>query len=311
MINFWQNLSKPFIVLAPMEDVTDFVFREIVATKLPRPDVFFTEFTSADGLVSPGFKRVSLKLKYSENQRPIVAQLWGREPQKMFEAAKIVQEMGFDGLDLNMGCPERNLVRRGCGAGLIGDPETAARLIESAQKGAPNLPISVKTRIGIKQSETEKWITHILRQGVENLTVHGRVAKQMSNGLANWEEIAKAVAIRNEIAPETVLVGNGDVKNIEDAKLKHLEFGVDGAMIGRGIFHDPWAFGEKNEDPLEVLLAHAKLFEETWGKTKNFEILKKFFKMYVKDFDGASQLRIKLMEVKNYSELAQVLDRTF
>ncbi len=312
MVNFWQALPSPFLVLAPMEDVTDFVFREIVATKLPRPAVFFTEFTSSDGLVSKGFEKVATKLRFSENQRPIVAQLWGNNPEKLFEASKIVQDLGFDGIDLNMGCPERSLVRKGCCAGLIGNETLVSELIDSAKRGASNIPVSVKTRIGISKIVTEEWATFLLKQKIQALTVHGRIAKQMSNGSASWEEIGKAVKIRNLIAPETFIIGNGDVKSREEALFKCAEFGTDGVMIARGIFHDPWVFANEQtihskEEKMKVMMEQVRLFVETWGKTKNFEIVKKFVKMYVKDFDEAAQIRQEIMEAKNLEEVELVV----
>lgn len=307
MVNFWKALPHPFFVLAPMEDVTDFVFREVVATLLPRPHVLFTEFTSSDGVASVGFERVATKLRFSENQRPIVAQLWGNNPEKMFEAARIVQELGFDGLDINMGCPERNLVRKGMGAGIIGNYSLVTETIDAARRGANKLPISVKTRLGIREIVTEEWFPFLLSQKLSALTVHGRVASQMSEGEANWEEIGKVVNFRDKLAPLTLIIGNGDVKSLEEAKFKHEHFGVDGVMIARGIFQNPWIFGDKRGDSLEALLKHAQLFDTTWGKTKNFEILKKFFKMYVRDFDGALELRVRLMECKNLADVEKCL----
>lgn len=296
-----------------MEDVTDFVFREIVATVLPRPDVFFTEFTSSDGLVSAGFPRVSQKLKFSEQQRPIVAQLWGNNPDKIFRAAGIVQDLGFDGVDLNMGCPERNVVRKGQCAGLIGNFDLSAELIDSAKRGASLLSVSVKTRIGIKEIITEDWVTHLLKQNIQALTIHGRTAKQMAEGLAKWDEIAKAVKLKNEIAPSTIIIGNGDVESFADAKTKAEQSGVDGVMIGRGIFHDPWVF-EKSEkthskaESIEVLKKHVRLFDQTHGKTKNFQIMKKFFKMYVNNFAGAGEFRQRLMECKNFESVMMIIN---
>lgn len=313
MVNFWNNLSKPFLVLAPMEDVTDFVFREIVSS-LPRPDVFFTEFTSAEGLTSKGQDRVIRKLKYSENQRPIVAQIWGLSPEALNKAAKLVQELGFDGIDINMGCPERSVVKRGAGAGLIKNHTLVAEQISAVREGANKIPVSVKTRIGIGQIVTEQWIGFLLTQKLDALTVHGRTARQMSLGNANWEEIGLAVKIRDKVAPETIIIGNGDVKNFAQAFELHEKFGVDGAMIARGIFSDPWVFDRSGKNMahtkseyLETLLKHVQLYESTWGKTKNFAAMKKFFKMYVKNFDGANELRLQLMETKKASEIEKIL----
>lgn len=313
MVNFWQKLPKPFLVLAPMDDVTDFVFREIMA-ELPRPDVFFTEFTSADGLLSKGYERVVRKLKYSQKQRPIVAQIWGTNPETLRKAAKMIAEMGFDGVDINMGCPERSVVKRGAGAGHIEDPQLAKEIISAVAEGAPDLPVSVKTRIGIGKVVTEEWVSFLLEQKIQALTVHGRTARQMSTGFANWEEVAKAVALRDKISPETVLIGNGDVKSFEQTVELSKKYGVDGVMIGRGVFSNPWVFEKSlsqqkraKEDSMEILQKHLKLYVDTWQGIKDYQVMKKFFKMYLKDFDGASELRQKLMETKNHMQVEEIL----
>lgn len=312
MTNFWQRLQRPFLVLAPMEEVTDFVFREVFLT-LPRPDVFFTEFTSADGLVFDKHERTIAKLKFSEEQRPIVAQIWGNNPENFLKAAKIVAKLGFDGVDINMGCPERLVVKRGCGAGLIGNPTLAAEIIQAVKEGASDLPVSVKTRIGINSVVTEEWIGFLLKQKLAALTVHSRTAKQMSTVPADWSQTKKAVELKNEIAPETVIIGNGDINNYLEAVAACEKYGTDGAMIARGVFSNPWAFerGEKivehsKQEYLDILKKHLELFEKTWGTGKNYHIMKKFFKMYVREFEGASEMRQQLMETDNANE-ARVL----
>lgn len=296
-----------------MEDVTDFVFREIVA-ELPRPDVMSTEFTSAEGLTSKGKDRVIRKLRYSENQRPIVAQIWGLSPEALNKAAGIVQDLGFDGVDINMGCPERSVVKRGAGAGLIKNHTLVSEQIAAVREGAKNLPVSVKTRIGIGQVVTDEWIAFLLEHKLDALTIHGRTARQMSLGEANWEEMGKAVKIRNNVAPDTIIVGNGDIKNYAQALEMHKKYGVDGVMIARGMLNDPWVFDRSQKsaehtkkEKLRTLLNHAKLYESTWGRTKNFAAMKKFFKMYVKNFDGASELRMRLTETKTLSEVEKIL----
>lgn len=297
-----------------MDNVTDFVFREIVATRLPRPDVFFTEFTSVEALCSKGRKRVICRLKYSQNQRPIVAQLWGLVPEAFQESAKFAAELGFDGIDLNMGCPDRSIARRGACSGLIRNPDLAAKIIRSVHEGAPTLPVSVKTRIGFNRIVTGEWVTHLLNQNINALILHGRIATQMSHGEANWEEIGKAVQIRDRVSPDTIVLGNGDIKSFAQALEYQKEYGVDGAMIGRGIFHDPWIFGKNSthqpyakEEYISVLLAHLKLYGEIWGSGHTFEPMKKFFKMYIKNFSGADGLRQKLMLTKNISEALALL----
>jgi nifR3 family TIM-barrel protein len=312
MANFWQDLPKPFLVLAPMEDVTDYVFREIVA-KLPRPDVFFTEFTNADGLLSKGRQKLIRKFQYSESQRPIVAQIWGKNPENLFKAAELISDLKFDGVDINMGCPVKTVVKKGAGAGLIGNLSLTKEIIDAVKRGAQGIPVSVKTRLGIETIITEDWIGFLLEQKLDALTVHGRTAAQMSSVPANWEEIGKAVAIKNAKSPETILIGNGDIMSFAQAKDVQQKYGVDGVMIGRGIFANPWVF-EKSKDIthtkaeyIALLLKHVELHTKTWGNTKNFELMKKFYKMYIRDFDGAGALRQKLMECKTGQETIEII----
>jgi nifR3 family TIM-barrel protein len=314
MTNFWKTLPKPFTVLAPMEDVTDVVFREIVA-EIARPDVFFTEFTSSDGLASRGRERVARKLMLTENQRPCVAQIWGNDPAKMGAASAFVGELGFDGIDINMGCPVPAVIKKCAGAGMIGNMELTKKVLDEVKKGAGDMPVSVKTRLGYDKIITDEWIGFLLDQNLAALAIHGRVATQMSKGDADWGEIGRAVKIRDVRAPETLIVGNGDIKSYAQVLEKHKEFGVDGAMIGRGIFHDPWIFEKspesrlhKKEEYISILIRHLTLYEETWGRSKNFEMMKKFFKMYVKDFEGANELRQQLMERRNFPEMMEIID---
>lgn len=296
-----------------MEGVTDVVFRQVV-TGLPRPDVLFTEFTNADGLCSLGKKATLPRLQFTPEQHLIVAQIWGTHPGTIEESARLCQELGFDGVDINMGCPDRAVMKSGAGSALINNPPLAKEIIAAAKAGASNIPVSVKTRIGVNTVTTESWISFLLNQNIAALTVHGRTAKQLSDVPANWEEIGKAVQMRNEIAPHTFLIGNGDVMSFSQAVEKHDTYHVDGIMIGRGIFSNPWVFEKSltekirsKEEFISLLKTHVQLFEQTWGDTKNFDIMKKFFKMYVNSFDGAKELRIKLMECKNGEDVKTVL----
>lgn len=315
MANFWLSLPKPFLVLAPLENVTDVVFREIVAG-LPRPDVFFTEFTSADGLCSKGHEAVLHHLKYTENQRPIVAQLWGTNPEAMNKAAELVRNLGFDGVDINMGCPDKVVMKHGAGAALCRTPELARELIRAVRNGAGDLPVSVKTRLGFNTVATETWIPFLLKQHVDALIIHARTASQQSKGDADWKEVGKAVVYAREIAPETIVVGNGDIKNYREAVSMHERYGVDGVMIGRGIFADPWVFEKTfrkqeqgKEEYIRVLRQHLTLFDTTWAGRKPFVIMKKFFKMYINNFHGAAELRRELMESVDSSQAENVLAR--
>lgn len=312
MKNFWTKLKKPIFVIAPMANVTDVAFRSMFA-KYGKPDVMWTEFVSADGLCSPGKKMLLRDLEFSEKERPIVAQLFTGHPDKMSEAAQLMEKLGFDGIDINMGCPDRAVEKQGSGAGHIKDPLNALRVIEAARKGAPNLPISVKTRIGYNKNEIDSWIVFLLKQKLPALTVHLRTRKEMSDVHAHWNLMKKIVALRDEISPETLIIGNGDVVSIPDGRKKIEESGCDGVMVGRGIFGNPWFFSGKSlsdispEERLEVMLEHAKAFDKLLGDVKNFAIMKKHFKAYVSGWDGAKELRVKLMECNDLETVDKVV----
>lgn len=311
--NFWQKLKKPFFILAPMDDVTDAVFREVIC-KTYKPDVFFTEFTNVEGLISEGKQALSGRLKFTDQQRPIVAQLWGINPDNFYQAAKLCRNLGFDGIDLNFGCPDRTVTRNGACSAMINNTSLAKEIIEATKKGAGELPVSVKTRIGFAKIQTEEWIGFLLEQKLDALTVHGRTAKQMSLVDANWDEIKRSRELRDKISPQTIIIGNGDVKNYEHGMARIKETGVDGIMIGRGVFADVYCFAPQDKKPvleikdmLELLLYHTRLFNKTWGKGKNFLILRRFFKIYVSRFPGASELRVKLMETKTQDDVEKVI----
>ncbi|MDO8498547.1 MAG: tRNA-dihydrouridine synthase [bacterium] len=315
MKNFWQSLPRPFFALAPMDDVTDTVFRQIVAS-CGKPDVFFTEFVSCEGLCSPGRDRLLPKLKFSEKERPVVAQIWGSKPENFLQTAKLVKNLGFDGVDINMGCPDRSVMKAGGGGVMIKDPVLVKEVILAAKEGAGELPLSVKTRVGFDKIQIESWIGNLLELNLQALTIHGRTVKELSKVPAHWEEIGKAVQLRDQMKAETLIIGNGDVESYGDGLEKCKIFGVDGAMIGRGIFDNLWFFDSRvdpqkitSENQLKVLLEHAKLFEDTWGNSKNFAILKKFFKAYVRGFKGASKLRESLMETRSLQEIKEQLLR--
>ena len=298
-----------------MDDVTDLVFREIVASAA-KPDVMFTEFTSADAMASRGLKGVARKLFYTEAQRPIVAQIWGNNPETFKAAAKYIQDKGFDGIDINMGCPDRKVMKRGCGAALINNIELVGSLIAAVKQAVPQLPISIKTRLSTDKDKTKEWISFLLSQDISALTLHARTAKDLSKVPADWEEISKAVDLKNKINPNVVIIGNGGVMNYAEIVEKHKTYGVDGVMVGTGIFHNPWIF-EKNENAvehtyeehIELLMKHTELFHKTWGNTKNFELMKKFFKIYVKGIPGSNELRQKLMEIKSYEDFFDIMSK--
>lgn len=310
----YKTLPRPFLVLAPMEDVTDMVFRQIVAN-CAAPDVFFTEFTNVDGMLSIGAKAVMHRLQVAPlRQKPLVAQLWGTDPEKFYEATKIVVQMGFEGVDINMGCPDKSVVKKGACSGLIGNYNRTEAIIAAVKKAAGPLLVSVKTRLGIREIQTEEWIGFLLSQGLDALTIHGRTVSELSEVPAHWDEIGKAVDMRNKLGSPTLIIGNGDVLSYKEAQQKHAEYGVDGVMIGRGVFKNLYVFdGEKDfttfsrKDKLEHLLRHVSLFHETWGATKHFAIMKKFYKIYVSGFDEASELRMQLMTLTNAQETIEFL----
>ncbi|MGM0212664.1 tRNA dihydrouridine synthase [Enterococcus sp. AZ109] len=311
--NFWAELPKPFFILAPMEDVTDVAFRHVVK-EAGAPDVFFTEFTNSDSFCHPdGIESVRGRLTFTEDEQPMVAHIWGDKPEFFKEMSIALAEMGFKGIDLNMGCPVPNVAERGKGSGLILRPEVAAELIEAAKAGG--LPVSVKTRIGFTETqELEGWISHLLKQDIANLSVHLRTRKEMSKADAHWEVIPKIVALRDKIAPQTLITINGDILNRKMGLELADRYGVDGIMIGRGIFKNPYAFEkEPKEHTPEELIGLLRLQLDLQDKysemvPRSIVGLHRFFKIYVKGFPGANDLRIKLMNTKSTSEVREILE---
>lgn len=298
-----------------MEDVTDTVFRRIVAECAP-PDVFFTEFVSSDGMFSPGAKRVMERLDYTEEEKPLIAQIWGNNPENYFKAARLIAERGFNGVDINMGCPVKKITSKGCCSALIDNPALAKELVLAAREGARHIPISVKTRLGYKQVQTEKWIGFLLELDLPAITVHGRVAKHQSKYPADWEEIGKVVRLNKEMKKSTIIIGNGDVFCGTDINEKHEQYQVDGIMIGRGIFNDLFIFGnhikslrERSvEEKLNLLLRHLSLFKERWGEKSRYATIKRFYKVYINNFSQAGDLRAKLMESTQLSEAIEIIE---
>ena len=311
--NFWQELPKPFFVLAPMEDVTDLVFRHVVA-EAGRPDVFFTEFTNSESYCHPdGIKSVRGRLTFTEDEQPIVAHIWGDNPENFRKMSIGMAELGFKGIDINMGCPVPNVAGRGKGSGLILRPDVAAELIEAAKAGG--LPVSVKTRLGYKEiDEWKEWLTHILKQDIANLSIHLRTRKEMSAVDAHWELIPEIKALRDEIAPNTLLTINGDIPDRQVGLELAEKYGIDGVMIGRGIFKNPFAFEkEPKEHSPEEYLDLLKLQLDLQDKyaeelPRSMSGLHRFFKIYVKGFRGAGELRNQLMNTKSTDEVRSLLN---
>lgn len=390
MTNFWDNLPQPFFALAPMEAVTDVVFRHVVA-RAGAPDVWFSEFTNATGWVHAGQKAIGGRLIKTDDEQPIVAQIWGGEPGDMEQLALHCKELGFHGIDINMGCPAKSAIKSG-GSALIRKPEVAVAAIAAAKTAG--LPVSVKTRLGYTHvDEWRDWLRTLLEQDIVNLTIHLRTKREMSKVPAHFELIDEIVALRDEVAPHTLLTINGDVRDhAHGMELIEKHPGVNGIMIGRGIFHNPFAFAPRpfapslaipsehptpppspispsssseftfllnspletseersaeishrvdstassedfggedangpeentSEDPTQInetnetkaqlfdlLNYHLDLFDRYQAElNRPFETLKRFFKIYIRDFDGAKELREKLMHCKNTDEVRELL----
>jgi len=322
MPNFWNEIKSPSFLLAPMEDVTDTAFREIVL-RLSHPDslqVLYTEFTNTDGLCHPiGRDKVKSRLQVNPSERvllkeknvKLVAQIWGNKPEKFYEATKFISEnYDFDGIDINMGCPVKKVVKQGSCSALIKFPDLAGEIIQ-ATKEATNLPVSVKTRTGFSHHVTEEWIGFLLSQDPAAIILHTRTQKMQTDFPAEWEEMTKALAARNKLKPHIPIIGNGDIFSITGAKEMLDKYPVDGFMVGRGIFQNPWFFNPdfipSVADKLNTLLEHSRLYVETWGRQRNFQVLKRFFKIYINDFNGAAALRAQLMETNNLEEVEEII----
>lgn len=322
-LGFWKNLPRPFFALAPMEDVTDVAFRQMFSKhgryrdeqrNLRGPDVLWTEFTSADGLLKGGWERLKHQLFYEEDERPIVVQLFSAHPDRMMEAAKLCANLGFDGIDINMGCPSKTVCDNDCGCGLMKTPELAQELILAAKRGAGTLPVSVKTRTGFHESELESWVPTLLSAGPAVLTMHGRTRDEMSDVPNDWQEIARTVAIRDDLASKTLIVGNGDIVSLAEGEQRAEESGVAGVMVGRAVFGNPWFFNPDidrdellAEERLGVMVEHARTFDEKLPH-QHFAIMRKHFKAYTHGLPAANSLRDDLMQTANSEEVAKIVN---
>lgn len=342
MQSFWQKLEKPILGLSPMDGVTDAPFRYMVA-KTGKPNVIFTEFVNVEGLSRGATKLLNILL-YSEIERPIVAQLFGASPEDFYKAALMVCALGFDGVDINMGCPANNVTKGGGGAALIKNPDLAKKIIQAVKSGADDwaggkslknaginseilkwinaflkkekikteqktLPVSVKTRLGYDSDISEKWISFLSEQNIDIISLHGRTLKQMYQGQADWDAISKSAKVAHDAGK--IILGNGDIKSVKEAKEKCKIYGVDGALIGRATWGNPWFFDEKKisvskKEKVETLLEHALYFKKIFGE-KYFSPLKKHIAHYVKNFDGAIDVRRQLLSAKNFNEFEEMV----
>jgi nifR3 family TIM-barrel protein len=299
--------------LSPMEDVTDTVFRQMLCD-IGKPDIFFTEFMNTDGYMSKGREKVSHRLEFAEKERPIVFQLWGNNPDNYVGTVRDIVKLEPDGIDINIGCSVRNVLSSGNCSALIKEPDLVKKIIDAVRSESGDIPVSVKTRIGYDEVITEEWFTFLLEQKLDMITVHGRISKQGYNEPANWDEIGKVVYLRDQYSPSTVILGNGDIKDLDMADKYIEKYGVDGVMIGRAVMQNPWVFARREEigkeERLETLEKHLELFKDTWEGHKPFNAQKKYIKMYISDFEGAQELRMKFMKCKNVEDALILLNTT-
>ncbi len=312
---YFAKQSKPFFVLAPMDDVTDTVFRQVIASTAA-PDLYFTEFVNVDGLQSPGREKLLPKLQHTAKEKPLIAQLWGKHPENYYKTTLELKKIGFTGVDINMGCPVKAVINNGCCSALINDREAAGEIIRAVQKAAgEDFPVSVKTRIGFSKVDLT-WIEFLLSFKLNMLTIHGRTTKEMSKVPAHWDIIGQCRELRDQLSPATLLVGNGDVKDHQHGLELAAQYKLDGIMIGRGVFEDPYVFAKQSpwaeqtkKQKIELFRRHIELYAETWqNNERRLHTLNKFCKIYVNGFDGAKELREELMACQTIQELRDILD---
>lgn len=312
----WANLPQPFFCLAPMEGATDSAFRQIVR-ECGAPDVSFTEFANVEGLNSRGAHKLEPYLRFVESEQPLIVQLWGLEPENFYTSARDMVRRGFAGVDINMGCPDKSVIKKGAGGALINNKPLAAAMIAAVKKGVDGtVPVSVKMRIGYKKIETLEWAAFLLKQGIDALTVHGRTVAELSKVPTHWEEIGKVVALRNQLRVKTKIIGNGDIESRQQGLAMVEQYGVDGVMIGRGVFKNPWVFSttqnvdvKTRRERIALLNRHLDLYEKTFGNVKPYEPMKRFFKIYIQSFEGAAELREQLMATDSFERARNLLAR--
>ena len=336
--------QKNIIGLSPMDGITDEAFR-LVQTKIAKPDLMFTEFVSAEGISRGGIKLYETLL-FSPEERPIVGQLFGKDPESFYKSAIIICELGFNGVDINMGCPAKTVTQNGSGAALISKPDLAIEIIKSTKQGIDdwfsgkvkitdlglnkktlevikrnqqyskistikNLrpTISVKTRLGTTHPITETWIPILLAQGLDFLTIHGRTLKQAYAGIADWDEIKKVVQLAKNT--NTKIFGNGDIQTRQQGIEFCQKYGVNGVLIGRAAGGNPWCFSDHLATPQEkfsAMLLHAQIFSQVFPH-RCFDSLRKHFLLYTAGFPDAKSLRMKLVRLNSVKELLSLEDQ--
>ena len=329
--SFWHVLPRPIVALAPMEDVSDLVFRDMIHRAGP-PMVYFSEFTAAAAMLR-GDPEALRRLEFNERHRPMVAQIWGNNPEEYFAAVRELQRRGFDGVDINMGCPKRKITSKGACSALINNRTLAGKLITAAREGAESafadygdfhegppgriqrggpMPVSVKTRLGFSEIQTEEWCGFLLEQGIALITLHGRTSAQQSEGEADWQEIQRAAVLRDTLSPRTLLLGNGDVREFVQFSKYSRRYGLDGVMVGRGVLRNPFIFRNENFHDLPAgeraawALKHLREYRRIYEGRRNFEIMKKFFKIYLAHFEDPD--REGIMTVHSYADAEHILE---
>jgi len=308
--------------LAPMEGVTDSVFRQILCD-IGRPDLFFTEFLNVEGFCSKGRDKVMHRLKFREEEKPVIVQLWGNVPEYYAETVKYVKTLNLDGIDINIGCSVRDVLSSGRCSALIRDKELVKEIVEAVKSEAQGLPVSVKTRLGYDHVDIEGWIGFLLGLNLDLITIHGRISKEGYSTPSRWDDISKCAKLKDELSPDTVIIGNGDIKSLKQGQEYVKKYGVDGFMIGRAVLSNPWLFSERGisgnakgysggevskEERIETLVKHLNLWEKTWDGSKPFNSQKKYIKAYISDFEGANELRKELMSTVGLDEILELLE---
>lgn len=361
-MSFWQSLPRPIIGLSPMDGVTDVTFRHIMATH-GQPDVVFTEFTNVHDICH-GSRMGWEPLRFSECERPVVAQLYGKDPSLFYKAAHVIAELGFDGLDINMGCPSKNVASSGSGAGLIRTPDLALKIMVSAKQGLVDwahgqtleklgikkaaveqarernahrwvrqerpprtlLPLTVKTRLGFDSVVINEWSECLAEGQPEVISIHGRTLQQMYRGEADWDAIARATEIIK--AHGIVVLGNGDIRSLDDAVRRIQASGVDGILIGRAAQGNPWIFQGKKaireavsnsslsplteptvplETRFQMMINHATLFE-SFNDAPRFPRMRKHLGWYCSGFPFAASMRANMVKTNNALDVAQLVN---
>lgn len=314
-MNIYQEIKEKegyISALAPMEGVTDSVFRQILCD-IGRPHLFLTEFLNVEGFCSKGRENVIHRLEFSRKEKPIIIQLWGNVPEYYVETIKYVKTLKPNGIDVNIGCSVRDVLSSGRCSALIKEKELVKEIVEAIKKEAGDIPVSVKTRLGYDNIDIEGWIGFLLKMNLDLITIHGRISKEGYSTPSRWDEIAKCVKLRDELSPNTLIVGNGDVKTLKQGKEYVKTYGVDGFMVARGILNNPWLFSGRKKDEIspeeraETLITHLKLFDKAWDGSKPFNSQKKYIKAYIGGFKGAHDLRKNLMRMNSTNEVIEYL----